>query len=77
MSPGWTYRKWCAKGDLNPHALAYAPQAYVSTNSTIRAFKKTKAIKAEAVSGVKSCITKLMNCPVRKLSIKSKHGLVV
>ncbi len=25
---------WCAGRDLNPHALAYAPQTYVSTNST-------------------------------------------
>ncbi len=29
--------KWCAKGDLNPHAEAHAPQTCVSTNSTIRA----------------------------------------
>lgn len=28
---------WCARGDLNPHACAYAPQTYVSTNSTTRA----------------------------------------
>ena len=28
---------WCAERDLNPHACAYAPQTYVSTNSTIRA----------------------------------------
>lgn len=28
---------WCAGGDLNPHACAYAPQTYVSTSSTTRA----------------------------------------
>ena len=28
---------WCAGGDLNPYAEAYAPQTYVSTSSTTRA----------------------------------------
>jgi hypothetical protein len=39
---------WCAKGDLNPHAEAHAPQTCVSTNSTIRAgelFKGFEGLK--------------------------------
>lgn len=32
-------RRWCAEGDSNPHARkAHAPEACVSTNSTIGAF---------------------------------------
>lgn len=32
-----SFENWCARTDLNRHALAYAPQTYVSTNSTTSA----------------------------------------